>query len=419
MSWFTKLFGHGKNKDPAKGIEEAPEYGADTGAYSALDINPDGTLNVSSLFQEVETYSLQLARESIHKIASEVAKARPRLSVKNARLDYYICRYPNQYQTSSQFLYQLATLLLVDNNVYIVPIYDEYARLSGLWLASVSDAEIVQINGELWLQYDMHDGTKQVCQYSRCGHLKRMQYRKPFSGESNRPYGKIGSLYEDAINSARDSLRSNMAQTQWIAQLNQQLATAEQVNEQKHYLKDSNKSGGNTYVIDNRWSRFEQLKKQFNLLKAEDLDFIEKESYNYWGVSEAVLQNRYNETEWYAFYQSAIEPILIQIGEVLTKIVYSPRQVQNGNEIKLNTLQYSSIKSRIDVAFGIYDRGMATLNDSLNILNLPPLPEDEGNKRYIRGEYYQEGVRREEHNANRDETEPSSSDESGQSEQSE
>lgn len=64
----------------------------------------------------------------------------------------------------------------------------------------------------------------------------------------------------------------------------------------------------------------------------------------------------------------------------------------NAVEMASNRLQYASIKSRIDVAFGTYDRGMATMDSSLDILNLPPLPNGEGAHRYIRGEYRQEGT---------------------------
>ena len=119
---------------------------------------------------------------------------------------------------------------------------------------------------------------------------------------------------------------------------------------------------------------------------------MQSAAHYYWGFSESIMQNRYSEAEWYAFYQSKIQPILIQIAQGLTKVVYTRNQIINGNEISLDRLQYSSVKDRIEVAFGTYDRGMTTMDDSLDILNLPPLPNGEGQKRYIRGEYYQEGT---------------------------
>lgn len=392
-NWFTKLFKHGKNKDPAVGIEEYPEYSSYADIPS-FDINPDGTFKFDKYLQS-EIYSLTIARTCIHKIATEVSKATPQLAKPNKRLDYFICKYPNQYQSSSQFLYQLATILLTDNNCYIIPIFDEYGKVGGLWLSDVHNAQIVQIKGELWLEYDMHDGKKQYCQYSKVGHLKRMQYTKPFSGESNYPFNKIGVLYEKAMDSAMTSLDSNDDKVKWLGQLNAALGTTEQIAEQRKNLAEANRGNEDIYMVDGRFIKFEQIKKQFNLLKAEDMETIQKEACNYWGVSENVLQNKYSESEWYAFYQSAVEPLLLQIGQAMTRIVYSVNQIIDGNEISLNSLQYSSVKSRIEVAFGVYDRGMASMNDSLAILNLPPLPGEDGEKRYIRGEYYQEGAGKE------------------------
>jgi len=37
----------------------------------------------------------------------------------------------------------------------------------------------------------------------------------------------------------------------------------------------------------------------------------------------------------------------------------------------------------------MFDRGMIDTNGALNIMNKAPLPDDEGKKRFIRGEYIQ------------------------------
>ena len=58
-------------------------------------------------------------------------------------------------------------------------------------------------------------------------------------------------------------------------------------------------------------------------------------AYSYWGVSEKLMQNTYSEDEWNGFYQSAIEPLLIQIEEVLTRVVYTRGQIMDGNKLEM------------------------------------------------------------------------------------
>lgn len=419
--WIPKLFRHSKNKDPAKFVgAESPSTGY---GYRALGINPDGTLKdfATQKYKQCELYSLTLARTCINKIATEVSKAVPKLNKPNARVEYVVSKFPNEIETASQFLYHLCTLLLTDNNAYIIPIYNNQGRgdyVDGLFVAGQNEVEIVDVHGELWLLMDMGDGNKQAVQYSKCAHLKRMQYQDKLYGENNDIFKKMGYLYEEQLQRSLNSLANNDMSLRWIAKLNATVLDMDDIEAQQDIFQSLNFMSDNRSVMmyDDRFASIEQVKKQYDLLSADDIKVMQTSAYNYWGVSEAVLQNRYSESEWYAFYQSAVEPILVQIGEGLTKVMYSRSQIIYGEQgIKLNSLQYSSVKSRIDVAFGAYDRGMTTLDDSLGILNLPPLPDGQGNKRYIRGEYYEEGRedRREEDDGNQKKSDNEPQPESG------
>ena len=63
----------------------------------------------------------------------------------------------------------------------------------------------------------------------------------------------------------------------------------------------------------------------------------------------------------------------------------------DGSEIILTSdrLQYDSTQTKLNVATQMFDRGMIDTNGALNIMNKAPLPDDEGKKRFIRGEYIQ------------------------------
>lgn len=135
--------------------------------------------------------------------------------------------------------------------------------------------------------------------------------------------------------------------------------------------------------------------------------------FTYWGINEDILQNKYSEDTWNAFYESAIEPFYIQVQEVITKLLYSIEEIKNGKGIRLTSdrLQYASNTTKIQVAKEFVDRGLLTLDQGLNILNLPPLPDGQGNVRVIRAEYIDaNAVGKEVYKDEQSGTEPSSPD---------
>ena len=97
-------------------------------------------------------YESELIRAAIHAKAKHISKlkvetqgaARPRLTSK-------LKHAPNQFQTWSQFLYRLDTILECLNTAYIVPCYDVYGEPSGIFCVLPSRCEVVQYGGVPYL----------------------------------------------------------------------------------------------------------------------------------------------------------------------------------------------------------------------------------------------------------------------------
>jgi hypothetical protein len=389
MGWLKDLF---RNRNDPNGIQTVV---AEAPGIDGLLEYENGQWVIKrgeSKYSFVDLYKLTLARECINKIATECSKARPELRNPNRKINYIVAKYPNEYQTCSQFLYQLVTMLMVDNNAFIIPIYDEKGNVSGLWPASKDDVTVGEIDGRLWVIYHLEDGTEYPVEYAKCGHLKQMQYRHKIFGDDNGPFKKAAELYEENLDKTINAVIDGSQPIRWKGKLNVPVNSMADLKEQQKWLYNINVIGNKTgiFVYDGRFESLEEVTKDYKLINAEDMDQIKKDAYEYWGVSSDILQNKYTEDTWNGFYQSRIEPVLDQIGEVLTKILYSRRAIiYNDDEVLLtsNKLQYASIKTRKDIAFGIVDRGMGDLNHGLEILNLPPLPDEQGKYRFIRGEY--------------------------------
>ena len=124
---------------------------------------------------------------------------------------------------------------------------------------------------------------------------------------------------------------------------------------------------------------------------------IEKNVFDYFGVNEKILQNSANDEEMDAYFNGAIEPFMIQLGEILSKMFFSWRELAHGNKVIVtaNRLQYMSVTHKIALAQQMGDRGMITINEARELLNYPPI--EGGDKAPIRGEYYFSGDRKDDY----------------------
>jgi hypothetical protein len=122
-------------------------------------------------------------------------------------------------------------------------------------------------------------------------------------------------------------------------------------------------------------------------IDAEQTKLIQTNVYNYFGVNEKILQNSYTEDEFNAFYEGKIEPFALQLGLVLTNMTFSNKETAFGNQIILtsNRLQYASNKTKLEVSSQMFDRGILTTNQVMDIWNMAHV--EEGDKRFIRREY--------------------------------
>ena len=111
---------------------------------------------------------------------------------------------------------------------------------------------------------------------------------------------------------------------------------------------------------------------------------------DYFGVNDAVLQNKAYGDAWSAFYEGAIEPFAIQFSDVATRMLFTQRERAAGAAVMAtaNRLQYMSNTEKLEVSAQMADRGIMNRDEIREIWNLPPLPDGQGQAYTIRGEYY-------------------------------
>ena len=338
-----------------------------------------------------EIYESELVRAAINARAVHVSKLKFNISGSaKPALQNKLLKAPNQYLSWSQFLYRVSTILDVHNTAFIVPIFDQYGEVSGIFCPLPHRTEVVQYTNKPYLRYEFGWGEKAAIELENCGILTKFQYKNDFFGESNHALFPTMDLIHIQNQGIEEGVKS-AATYRFYAQVNNFSKTEDLAKERKRFSEKNfsrDSEGGGLLLFPNTYTNINQVKSDPYVVKADEMKLIKDNVYQYFMVNEDVLTNKAYGDAWTAFYEGAIEPFAIQFSEVLTRMLFTFREQGAGNAVMLtaNRLQYMTNKDKLDVSSQMLDRGVMTINDIREIWNMPPV--EGGDVRIIRGEYY-------------------------------
>ena len=124
-------------------------------------------------------YESELVRAAIGARATHISKLKVDVlgSAKPA-LRNKLRHGPNQFQTWSQFLYRLSTILDIHHTAFITPVYDELGEVSGIYCPLPHKCEVVQFNGVPFLRYQFSFGEHAAIELESCGIMTKYQYKE-------------------------------------------------------------------------------------------------------------------------------------------------------------------------------------------------------------------------------------------------
>lgn len=336
-------------------------------------------------------YELELTRSAIDRFATACSKLKPEIiGTANSQIERAIKTSPNSWQTWPQFLYRLATILECDTTAYVVPELSakDGVTITGLWPLKCETAELVEYKGKPWVRFYFAAGDTAAIELSNVCIISKFQYNSDLFGERNN-LDKTMELLVAQGNAQKEAIKAGCT-NRFIGSLTGQVREDEIEKKRERFgesnLSEKNKSG--ILLYDQTFQNIEQIKPYSYAISDGEMNRITQSVYNYFGTNEKVLQNSYNEEEWNAFYEGKVEPFALQLGEGLSHMLYSQQQrYKNQISFSSNRLEYATSPSKRNMIRDMIDRGIFCIDDAREILQMPPLPNGEGKKRVIRGEY--------------------------------
>lgn len=336
-------------------------------------------------------YENQLVRAAINARATHISKLAINIqgSAKQSLVNK-LQKGPNAFQSWSQFLYRLSTILDIHNTAFILPTYGEYGEMTGIYVPLLEKCSTVQYGDTLYLRYKFRDGNTAVLEMDKCGIMTKFQYRSDLLGENNAALFPTMELINIQNQGIEEGVKS-AATYRFMAQLSNFSKAEDLAKERKRFTEENfsrEAEAGGLLLFPNTYQNIKQVDVKPWVIDADQVKEIERNVFEYFGVNEEVLENKAYGDSWSAFYEGAIEPFAIQFSEVLTRMLFTLKEQTMGNMVMAtsNRLQYLSNRDKLDVSAQLLDRGIISINDAREIWNMPPV--EGGDARIIRGEYY-------------------------------
>ena len=379
MSLLDKIFRPKEAKKSEDALREAKSFFQTLTAYTPVFTNWGGAI-----------YESEIVRAAIDARARHISKLKVEtIGTANPSLQSKLALGPNQWQTWSQFLYRVSTILDVTNTAFIVPVFDERMVITGVYPILPSCVSLLEYEDEIWLRYQFRDGQFAAVEYKKCAVLTKHQYKSDFFGDSNAPLKETMQLIHIQNQGIQEGVK-NAATFRFMATLNNFSSAKDLALERTRFteanLSTESKSGG-FLLFPNTYKDVKQIDVRPYAIDSEQMKQIRENVFNYFGVSEAVLQNSAKNEELEGFFDGAIEPFAIQFSESLTKMLFSERERAQGSYLiaNANRLQYMSTSQKVQMAQQLLDRGVMSRNEARELFNYDTI--EGGDTFFIRGEY--------------------------------
>ena len=336
------------------------------------------------------TYNSKVARQVIDRIATHCAKLVPKHIQGNITnnikgdINFLLSNQPNPLMNTFDFIYRIISLLYTDCNAFVYIAKDRSGFITGFYPVLATTYELLQgADGTMYLQFDFVNGQTYTIPYLELIHLRLFYNRNDIFGMSNRVL-QTDLNTADTVSQGIDKAIKTTSNLKGILQYeNSMLKNKDLVKTKDDFVKDflNMDNEGGIAALDAK-AKFQEVNLKPITLDNEQLKQVNYNIFDYFGISEKIVDNSFTEEEWNAFYEGIIEARAIQMSYAFTNKIFKRQSIKDGHRIVFtaNRLQYSTLTNKISLIKEAGALGLLTKDEAREIIELPQLGGEEGSK---------------------------------------
>lgn len=304
---------------------------------------------------------------------------------------------PNPLMTTSEFLEKVMWLLLLNYNAFILPTYymweDERGiqkrKYSGLYPLKPTQVDFIEdASGRMYVKMRFENNFETTVPYDDLIHIKYNYSINEYMGgdASGQPDHtallKTLELNDTLLRGIAKAMNSSYA-VNGVVKYNTMLDDGKMEAALKELERKLNNSESGFLPLDLK-AEYIPLQHEIKLVDEETLKFIDEKILRNWGVPLSILTGDYTKSQYEAFYQKTLEPLIISISQAFTKKLFTDRERSFGNRIELypKDLIFMTVEQTLEMVNLLSNTGSIYENEKRVAFGLRPLPELEG-KRYM------------------------------------
>jgi HK97 family phage portal protein len=376
MGWFDRLF-----RRAPRSLTQAPNTDGWTPWYTTM-----GT----------DVYASDVVLQALKCIVDEMKKLNPtHIRVVNGDPQpvkgdlQNVLNNPNELMTSSEFLEKLTWLLLLNSNAFILPTYykwndkdgTEQRRYEALYIIKPVQVDFLEDpTGKLYVTFYFANGDQTTVPYTDVIHIRYNFAVSEYMGgnEAGQPNNTALLKTLDLNRKLLDGIAKAMNASytiNGIVKYNTMLDDGKTLEALKRLENMLQNSQDGFLPLDIK-ADFIPLQRNAQLVDEGTLKFIDEKILRNWGVPLCILTGDYTPEQYYAFYQKALEPLIVSYSQAFTKKLFTQREKSFGNEIKLypKELIFMSVEQTLEMIKELSPTGALYENEKRVALGLRPDP---------------------------------------------
>ena len=308
---------------------------------------------------------------------------------KNGSVDYLedatlrvLTYQPNPLQNGTQFMKNLITDLLVNGEAFAEPIFDnKTGYLSQLYPLPVKNKQFTLDSNQGFVQF--YDGNNNP---EKKYNLNSLIYLNRFSTLSGGSKSNLG-LYQTVLKSLGEQIVN-------VANPKKPRAILQSTVNGQGQLKERDKTGvmndvkanfdsevNGIVYFDKAW-QVTPINWQENDVNKELMQLVINIVYNYFGITENIINGKATEIEMQMFIANTIKPLAIQCEREFTNKLFTVNEYYFGHRIEFDyhALTVTTLQARTALFSVAIRSGILNQDECREYLGQPPLPNGWGKK---------------------------------------